>query len=151
MSYEDVVSQTVPISGDAKHGQRLFTRQGCVACHAVSQNEPLKGPLLLGISRRYQRRDLIESIVKPSAKIAQGFEGQLIATADGKVHTGFIVRESGEEVELRNVSGISTVLKKDEIEERTKSELSIMPVGLVDKLNVEQLASILAYLESLKN
>jgi len=151
MSYEDVVSQTVPIFGDAKHGQRLFTRQGCVACHAVSQNEPLKGPLLLDISKRYQRRELIESIVKPSAKIAQGFEGQLIATADGKVHTGFIVRESGEEIELRNVAGISTVLKKDEIEERTKSELSIMPLGLVDKLNVEQLASILAYLESLKN
>jgi len=41
-------------------------------------------------------------------------------------------------------------LKKDEIEERGKREISVMPLGMVDKLNVDQLAAILAYLESLK-
>ena len=150
LAYEDVVKQTEPLPGDAKYGQRLFSRQGCVACHAVSQTEPIKGPLLLDIAKRYKRHELIESIVKPNAKIAQGFETQFFVTSDGKVHDGFVVRESGNEIELRNVAGISTVLKKDDIEERGKREISIMPQGMVDKLNTEQLAALLAYLESLK-
>ncbi len=150
LAYDEVVKQTEPLKGDAKYGQRLFSRQGCVACHTVSQSEPIKGPLLQDISKRYKRTELIESIVKPSAKIAQGFEAQFFATNDGKVYEGFVVRESGEEIELRNVAGISIVLKKDDIEERGKREISVMPQGLVDKLNAEQLAAILAYMESLK-
>ncbi|MBS0207164.1 MAG: discoidin domain-containing protein [Planctomycetes bacterium] len=150
LKYEDLVSQTEPMKGDAKYGQRLFSRQGCVACHTVSQSEPIKGPLLLDIAKRYKRHELIESIVKPSAKIAQGFESQYFATSEGKVYEGFVVRESGEEIELRNVAGISIILKKDDIEERGKRDISVMPLGLVDKLNAEQLAAILAYLESLK-
>jgi putative heme-binding domain-containing protein len=150
LKFEEVVKQAEALKGDAKYGQRLFSRQGCVACHTVSQSEPVKGPLLLDIAKRYKRHELVESIVKPSAKIAQGFESQFFVAGDGKVHEGFVVRESGDEVELRNVAGISTILKKDEIEERGKREISIMPQGMVDRLNAEQLAAILAYLESLK-
>lgn len=150
LKYEDLIAQTEALKGDAKYGQRLFSRQGCVACHTVSQSEPIKGPLLLDIAKRYKRHELIESIVKPSAKIAQGFESQYFVTSDGKVYEGFVVRESGEEIELRNVAGISIIIKKDDIEERGKREISVMPLGLVDKLNAEQLAAILAYMESLK-
>jgi putative heme-binding domain-containing protein len=116
----------------------------------VSPTEPLKGPLLQDITKRYQKEELIESIVKPSAKIAQGFESQYFVTNDGKILEGFVVRESGEEIEFRNVAGLAAVLKKTEIEDRGKRATSIMPSGLVDKLNPGQLASILAYLESLK-
>jgi len=150
LSLPEAIAQTLPIKGDEKYGKKLFARQGCSACHTVSQNEPLKGPLLLDIAKRYKREDLIESIIKPSAKIAQGFESQFFVTEAGKVFDGFVVRESGEEVELRNVAGLATILKKSEIEERGKRDISIMPLGLTDKLNVEQLAAILAYLESLK-
>ena len=150
LPFEQVVQQVAEVKGDPKYGQRLFTRQGCVACHAVSQNEPVKGPLLLDISQRYKRPELVESIVKPSAKIAQGFEGQFFVTGNGKIFDGFVVRESGDEIELRNITGVATVLRKEDIEERGKRDISIMPQGLVDKLNVEQLAALLAYLESLK-
>lgn len=88
--------------------------------------------------------------MKPSAKIAQGFEAQFFATSDGEVYDGFVVRGSGDEVELRNVAGVSVVLKKSDIEERGRRDLSVMPLGLADKLNADQLASLLVYMESLK-
>ncbi len=150
LSLPEAIAQTASIKGDDKYGKKLFARQGCSACHTVSQNEPLKGPLLLDIAKRYKREELIESILKPSAKIAQGFESQFFVTDAGKVHDGFVVRESGDEIELRNVAGLATILKKTEIDERGKRDVSIMPLGLTDKLNVEQLAAMLAYLESLK-
>jgi putative heme-binding domain-containing protein len=136
--------------GDPRRGERLFQRQGCIACHTVAPAEVPKGPSLLGISARYNRGELTESILKPSAKMAQGFEPQKIATADGRTYEGFVVRESGDEIELRDVRGSASIVPKKEIEARAKGEISIMPVGLADPLTVHDFASLLAYLESLK-
>jgi putative membrane-bound dehydrogenase-like protein len=150
MKYEDVLDKLKNARGDAKLGQRLFARQGCVACHTVSPDETLKGPLLAGISARYKREELIESILKPSQKIAQGFESQFFATNDGKSYEGFVVREAGDEIELRLANSESMLIKKSDIEERGKRVLSMMPEKLVDSLTINQLASLLAYLDSLK-
>jgi len=60
------------------------------------------------------------------------------------------VRESGDEVEIRNIQGVATVLQLKNVAKRGKLETSIMPVGLVEPLTVAEFASILAYLESLK-
>jgi len=151
LSYEAVVSQTVKIKGDAKLGAALFTRQGCVICHTVSASEPPKGPLLAGIAKRYTRPELIESILKPSAKIAQGFETQYFKTADNQVIEGFVTRESGDEVEVRNATGVPIVIKKSDIRGRGKRNFSIMPEGLAANLTCQDLANLLAYLESLKS
>ena len=51
---------------------------------------------------------------------------------------------------MRNSSGAVSVISKKDIEETLKSELSVMPQGLLDPLTPHDLASILAYLESLK-
>ena len=150
LKYEDIVAQVKSMPGDAKQGQRLFARQGCVACHTVSPNETLKGPLLAGISARYKREELIESILKPSQKLAQGFESQFFVTTEGRTHEGFVVREAGDEIELRLANSESMILKKSEIDERGKRTLSMMPEKLVDSITVNQLAALLAYLESLK-
>jgi len=146
---EDVTKAVLQEGGDKKVGERLFARQGCVSCHTTSPGQPLKGPLLAGISARYKRPELVESILRPSAKIAQGFETQLFVTDEGLTYEGFVVRESGEEVELRAGNGVTTVIPKDSIETRKKKELSVMPLGLADKLTAKELAAILAYLESL--
>ena len=149
LPFEQVVSETVKAKGDANLGRKLFLKQGCVACHTISKEEPLKGPLLQDITKRYKREELIESILKPNAKIAQGFETQFFVTESGRAVDGFVVRESGDEIELRNAAGIVSVIKVKEIEERGKRETSMMPIELVNKLTTNELASLLAYLESL--
>ncbi len=103
----------------------------------------------MGISARYSRSELTESILKPSAKIAQGFEPQTFALVDGRTFEGFVARESGEDIEIRDAQGRATVLAKKGIEERARGTVSIMPTGLVDALSIEDVASLLAYLESL--
>jgi putative heme-binding domain-containing protein len=148
--YEQFVAEVQKDKGDPALGAQLFQRQGCISCHTTSKDEALKGPFLGDITNRYNRAELTEAILKPSAKIAQGFETQKFATVSGLVVEGFVVRESGDEVELRNASGTVTVLPKADIDERGKSDTSIMPTGLGDNLTTHDLASLLAYLESLK-
>jgi putative heme-binding domain-containing protein len=151
LDFDQVVAGVRREQGDPELGALLFQKQGCTSCHTISRTEPLKGPYLGDIANRYDRAELAESILRPSARLAQGFETLKIATTSGQVFEGFIVRESGAEVELRNASGDVTVIPKAEIEERGSSDVSIMPVGLADPLTVPELASILAYLEFLKN
>jgi putative heme-binding domain-containing protein len=149
LKYDDLVSKSIKEKGDSVLGGQLFTRQTCIACHTVTKDEPVKGPYLGDVTARYKRDELIESILKPNAKIAQGFETHIFTMTDGKVFTGFVVRESGDEVEIRDTTGTAKILKKQEIDERHQSQQSVMPEGLVDTLTVHELASILAYLESL--
>ena len=55
-----------------------------------------------------------------------------------------------EEIELRDLTGQATILKQTDITKSGKLETSMMPVGLVDDLTPQELASIVAYLEWLK-
>ncbi len=147
--YEEVLAAALKEKGDAKLGSSLFNRAGCISCHTLSKNEPPKGPFLGDVAARYKRPELLESILKPSAKIAQGFETQVFTLTDGRILEGFVVREAGDEVEIRNVQGVATVLARADIEERSRRDISVMPNGLADNLTVEELASIVAFLESM--
>ena len=51
---------------------------------------------------------------------------------------------------LRDATGISHELIQDQIEDRVKQEISMMPQGIVGNLSPEQLSDLLAYLESLR-
>lgn len=151
MKYEEVVTIATKSKGDAKAGEEFFTRLGCVACHTTRADEAPKGPFLGGIGTRYSRTELCESILKPNAKIAQGFETQWFKTKDDEEVEGFVTREGGDDLDVRNVAGITMTLAKKNILERAKREKSIMPEALADKMTPHDLASLLAFLEALKS
>lgn len=150
IAYRDLLARIEKVQGQVKRGQQLFKQQNCAACHTIKEGELAVGPQLLDIGLRYNRKELIESIVQPGAKIAQGFTTQLIATDDGLTHTGFVTREAGNEVEIRTAEGKAVVIPKDSIEARKDSKNSVMPDGLVNNLTVQELASLVTYLQSLK-
>jgi putative heme-binding domain-containing protein len=147
MEFDEVVRIASTVRGDARLGEQLFLKQSCIVCHTVSDKEPPKGPMLGGIGARYSRVELIESIIRPNAKIAQGFQTQAIATKQGDEYEGFVVKEGGDSLEVRTMLGVSTILEKADITKREKREQSIMPTNMVDTLAPEELASLLAFLE----
>ena len=146
LPFDQVIAILQKEKGDPVLGAQLFERVGCINCHTVTKSEGPKGPYLGDIANRYSRVELAESVLKPSAKIAQGFETQKFATESGQTYEGFVVRESGDEVEIRNAAGAIMVIPKKEIDERGKTAISVMPTGLADPLTPRELASILAYL-----
>jgi putative heme-binding domain-containing protein len=150
LPYPEVVAEAVKTPGDPAAGAKLLEIIGCVKCHTLGKSEPLKGPFLGDISVRYGRPEIIESILRPNAQIAQGFITTWVKLKDDQEFEGFIVREAGDTLEIRNLNG-PMVLEKKQIAERGTRPTSIMPEGLVDQLTPSELASILAYFESLKN
>ena len=67
---------------------------------------------------------------------------------DGKRLEGFIVKKGDEEIEIRTSPTEQIVLQTKDIESSKPHELfSIMPDDLAKDLSVQELASIVAYLE----
>ncbi|MEW4487459.1 discoidin domain-containing protein [Thalassoglobus sp. JC818] len=150
MTFEEVLERTLNAEGNVKRGRRVFLQQSCIACHTYTEGQDPKGPHLADIGKRYTREQLIESILKPSAKIAQGFDTYSFITTEGKIYSGFIVGRSAEEVKLRQANGLSQTILQNEIEEQVQRTESMMPQGIVNNLTPEELAHLLAFLEQLK-
>ena len=104
---------------------------------------------MVDIGKRYSAAELVESILKPSAKIAQGFETYRFDMADGKVFIGFVVSERAKSVLIREANGTQRELMLAKIESRTIQKQSMMPEGIVSNLTPEQLADLITYLQSL--
>ena len=102
--------------GDKERGRTIFTSRSdveCLRCHKVpgaggELTGGEVGPELSGVGVRLSRADLLESIVNPNKKIAQGFESVVLATGDGKVHTGILRGEDAKEVRLITAEGKSS-------------------------------------------
>ncbi len=149
MKYEAVFA-AVQKGGDAVQGRDMYLRAGCIACHTIAPNEPAKGPILSAVAKIYDRAALTESLLKPNAKLAQGFETATFKTKKAGEIQGFVTREGGDSVDVRNIAGQTVTIEKGDIAERGKSEQSMMPEGLLNTFTPADLANLLAFLESLK-
>jgi putative heme-binding domain-containing protein len=149
MKYEEVFA-AVQKGGDGAQGQDIYLRSGCIACHTIGADEPPKGPILSAVAKIYDRAALTESILKPNAKLAQGFESAWIKTRKGEQVEGFVTREGADSVDVRNIAGQTVTIEKGDIAVRGHRPQSMMPEGLLNGFTPAELANLLAYLESLK-
>ncbi|MDQ3441853.1 MAG: PQQ-dependent sugar dehydrogenase [Planctomycetota bacterium] len=141
------------MKGDVSRGRVVFETIGCNKCHTTDAHVEPRGPFLGDAGKRFERKHIVESILNPAAKIAQGFASErIIAKGEGgEAETiGFITREAGDEVQLRDLTGKVSIVRKSEIKSRTPMAGSMMPQGLADAMSLEDFASLLQYLSSLK-
>lgn len=150
ISFETATQRTLQFKGDSRSGKALFDSQSCRSCHTDADGQAPKGPHLVDIGKRYRAEEMVESILKPSAKIAQGYESYLFAMTNGQSFTGFVVSEGASVVLVRDSTGVQHALKQSDIEARRRQEPSAMPEGIVANLTPKQLADLIAYLQSLK-
>jgi putative membrane-bound dehydrogenase-like protein len=136
---------------DAKNGKKLFVSQGCIACHAVGKNDAPKGPNLYDIALRYKPEEVMNSIINPSATVSQGFPTYVITTKDGEMYSGFALKESGDEIVLRNMAALTQVIPLNTIKERKKEEhISSMTPGLMNNVKPQDMADLIEYFKSIK-
>lgn len=130
-----------------------LVRAQCVFCHKVSNDPTLPagvfGPDLVQVSSRFNRRDLLDHILNPSKFVEEKFRFVTLKTSDGKTLAGSLESEDDERVVLKpNVLAPETVeVAKAMIQERSISEISPMPAGLLNTLKAEQILDLLAWFE----
>jgi putative heme-binding domain-containing protein len=137
----------------AGHGQPLvgqalfFEKSGCGKCHRMFGQGGDVGPDLTPYNRG-NLGHMLRAIVHPSAEIREGYENHVLVTADGQVLTGFKIDENERVLVLRGADGQDRVVAVDAIDNRTVSNRSLMPEGLLDALTDDELRDLFAFLSS---
>jgi len=136
--------------GDIRQGQDVFNSNlaACSSCHAIGYQGGRSGPDLTRIGDVRTRRDLLESILFPSASFVRGYEPMVVVTESGEIHQGVVTQDGPEEVQL--VTGPDTEVRvaRSEIREIRPGNVSVMPSGLEEQVSREELASLLAFLSN---
>jgi len=140
--------------GDPRKGEALFFDArglNCVCCHATNgRGSTAVGPDLTGLASKYDRDEIVRSILEPSSRIATGYQPVVLALRGGTVVTGVVRTETDHTIELVDSEGRAISIARSQVEERRAGDVSIMPTGLVDALAPEDFADLVAYLASLK-
>jgi putative heme-binding domain-containing protein len=137
---------------DFARGKAMFTATLCVMCHRLgSEGSSGVGPDLTGAGGRYSVRDLLENIIEPSKVISDQFGSEQIERRDGDPLVGRIVgEENGDLLVMANpfMPDEKVRVPAAVVTARKPFATSLMPPGLINSLNPEELQDLLAYLLS---
>jgi putative heme-binding domain-containing protein len=133
-------------------GKEAFTVAQCFACHRFGDEGGSVGPDITGAASRFNRRDLLETIIEPSKVISDQYQNITVTKKNGDDVTGRLVEDNEVEQKLvlvvNPLAGDRVEIKKSDVQKRTPSKVSPMPEGLVSILTKEEILDLLAYIES---
>jgi len=142
------------LTGDIRSGGKLLSPAGklasCLACHSAGTGGGALGPNLNGVGSRLSREQLLESLTDPSRTIAPDYRVWTVETRHGELHSGFR-RPSGDDTWiLALATGQELAIPLSEVRTARPQPQSLMPEGLLTQLSEQEVADLLAYLESLR-
>ena len=129
-------------------GKHMFEVASCVSCHKMNGAGVEIGPDLTKLDPKLKPVDILKDIIEPSFRINEKYYTYVIETQAGKLITGVILEETADSLKvIENPLAKSQpiVIKKADIVEKKKSDTSIMPKGLLDKLTREEILDLVAY------
>ena len=138
--------------GDPDRGWRVFFGRSdsrCANCHVYQGRGADIGPDLTQVTKRLDRKRLVESILQPSREVAPRYVVTNLETTEGRLLSGLSLGAAtdGETEAFIAANGEHFTLKVADIEQRSLSELSVMPDGLEKALTVGEMRDLLALLQ----
>jgi putative heme-binding domain-containing protein len=131
-------------------GKAMFASALCINCHHFGGDGGNIGPDLTGAGARYQLKDLLENIIEPSKVISDQYGSEQIELKDGGLVVGRVVVEENDKlfVLTSGFSDAQTPVDAAQVKSRHPFNVSMMPPGLINALNKDELLDLLAYLQS---
>jgi putative heme-binding domain-containing protein len=127
---------------DRKHGRELFIHT-CATCHTLFGEGSKIGPDLTG-SQRANPEYLLTKLLDPSAVVAKDYQVTVITTTAGRIISGLVKEETDKTLTMQTQNEVVRV-PKSEVEERRRSEQSMMPDGLLAPLTPAEVRDLIAY------
>lgn len=134
--------------GDAARGREVFFHKvaaSCVRCHRIHGTGGKVGPDLSAIGAEKKREYLLAAIVEPNKDIAKGFETVVVATVDGKVHTGILREDDGKLLRLITPEAQLINIPHKDIDERARGK-SPMPEDIAKQLSKAEVRDLVEFL-----
>ena len=136
---------------DFAQGKAMFSATACIFCHRFNGEGAGIGPDISGAGNRYSVKDLLENIIEPSKVISDQYGTEQLTMADGEVMIGRVVAEDPNRYSVMTNPFAPDELLRPEISKvrsRKPYAMSMMPAGLANALNPDELKDLVAYLLS---
>jgi putative heme-binding domain-containing protein len=134
-----------------EQGKAMYAATLCANCHKMAGDGGNIGPDLTGSGQRYTLRDLMENIIEPSKVISDQYGTEQIEMKDGSLVVGRVIAEENGKL-LVMTSALApdaqTPVEAAQIKSRQPFNVSMMPPGLINSLNKDELLDLIAYLQS---
>jgi putative heme-binding domain-containing protein len=148
----DELEKSLP-PGETRRGAVVFqsAKASCVLCHQAGYFGRHIGPDLSKIGGIRTRRDLLEAIAFPSASFVRSYEPVEVKRKDGSLAYGVPRSQSSQQITL--ITGAVTpdvTVAMTDVAAINPGTISIMPQGIDQILTAQELADLLAFLQSLK-
>lgn len=136
---------------DFDNGRKMFQVTACYKCHRFAGDGGVVGPELTAVARRYNARTMLEAIIEPGKVISDQYQANIFVLDSGKQVVGRVVNLNNDRImvcENMLEPGNLTVIDREDIEETLVSKTSMMPNGLINTLNKQEILDLVAYLQS---
>jgi putative heme-binding domain-containing protein len=135
------------VSGDPVAGREVFFGKGrCSTCHMIRGQGGYPGPDLSEVGSKRTLNQIQESLLKPSARIADGFRGVSAVTADGQTIEGVAKSSTNYSLVILDARGQLHFLAPHELKSLTFRDASIMPGDYAQRLTSAEIQNLLAFL-----
>ena len=134
-----------------QRGEVIYAAALCGTCHRMGTTGGGIGPDLTGIGSRFSQHEILTAIDSPSDEISDQYEASVLTLSDNTVIAGRILREESEWIFVnQNPYNPSQEIgiENSRILSREASPVSTMPSRLLDRLNEQEVADLMAYLLS---
>lgn len=136
---------------DFTNGKNMYISTMCATCHRFNGDGGSIGPDLTGAGNRYTMRDFMENILEPSKVISDQYDSHLIEKKDGSLVIGRVVSEDEGTLQVMMNPFAPTQLttvKASDVKSKKTQAVSMMPPGLINVLNKDELLDLIAYVLS---
>ena len=107
------------------------------------------GPNLSAVGSAQPIDFIVGAILDPQKEIKEGFTSISVTTKDAEEYQGYQVRETKEELVLRDVLQNTEVRVRRGMIQEKRQNGSVMPAGLADTLTRDEFRDLVRYLSEL--
>ncbi len=134
---------------DFERGRNMYLATRCASCHLMRGEGGMIGPDLTQLGTRFSQRDMLEAIIEPNAVISDQYAATVLYLEDGTSVVGRLTDQDEDFYYLSQNPFAPNVIRevpKEDVTEEKLSAMSVMPPGMINRLNEEELKDLLAYL-----
>ncbi|MFP6672077.1 MAG: sulfatase-like hydrolase/transferase, partial [Pirellulaceae bacterium] len=142
------------VKRDLERGRQIFSEASCFKCHRLQGEGGYVGPDLTAAGRRFNAQNFLEAVLEPSRVISDQYQATMFQMNDGRTIVGRIVNLKGKEYRVRTDQldpGVLTPVAYANIEGMKPSPVSLMPAGLLDTYQKDEILDLIAYVRSVVN
>jgi putative membrane-bound dehydrogenase-like protein len=142
----DAFAPALNLQGNLAHGKKIYEER-CISCHRCSGQGFALGPDYVTVKTTGKEK-LLTNIIDPNREVRPEFVAYVVETKDDESFVGLVVNETSTSVTLRQAFGKEDVIPRAKIAKMHSQGLSVMPEGLEQNLTPQDMADLLAHIES---